>query len=209
MTTALAIAPTTDEYGLANLTIEQRVERKDELISKWARSLKDQAEVLCELAATVRSLEEDGHPLEDMSPAFKNLLRMIAHKQVMPEIIAALWNTAHTLERVISLPLPDQQNVVDLVKNGKGILVASLVPGEGRRVPVNALSRKEALQVFDTQARAIRNENEQLAYLKSKVKEPRKATAPITIGRDRQSIVVSEPSTITRQELLRLLTLMG
>lgn len=169
MTTAIATAPATDEYGLAKLTVQELKERLNANVKKFADNVKRAAENLREMSMILRKLIEHGENIDDIRIGLKHLLRKIAYNQLMPEVVAAFWSSPAAMNRIASLPLPDQKQIVELTESGKGILVASAIKGEARSVPVNQLTASEARQVFA--ADHIRDENEQIAYLKSR--EPR------------------------------------
>jgi len=114
------------------------------------------------------------------------------------------------LGRVASLPLPDQQRVIDLVDRGQGINVARFENGEIQsvRIPVAHLSRKQISQVFARDH--IRDDVEQVSWLRNKqdnTQKPQIIEGP-RVDRKRGKLMIpahTELMAISKTELLRYL----
>jgi len=161
------------------------------------------------LAKGVHEAGRRGIDLSEVQLPVVHLLRKIACGQLLPDAMVKLGGTM-VLGRVASLPLPDQQRVIDLVDRGQGINVARFENGEIQsvRIPVAHLSRKQISQVFARDH--IRDDVEQVSWLRNKqdnTQKPQIIEGP-RVDRKRGKLMIpahTELMAISKTELLRYL----
>lgn len=112
------------------------------------------------MAAAVRVLEDRGDDLADLQTGLLQYVRKIAYGQTSAEVVSHFQGMPMLLERVISLPLPDQDKVL------AGPVKVMLPDGDSRLVAATRLNRNEIVQVFAKDH--IRDDGEQVGFLKSR-----------------------------------------
>lgn len=160
------------------------------------------------MAAVVFHWEEQGHELSELNHALLYYLRRVASGQMLPDLLPSGLQCPEMLERISSLPLPDQKRLV----RDPMVPVVELRPGGVIEVPYDAtkLTRKQANQVFEKGH--IRSVEEQVAYLRrsARDREPlvpsRDAVLPRAVTVERNGIRISGATFITKRELAVIMT---
>jgi hypothetical protein len=155
------------------------------------------------MAFVIRLLHERGEDLEELRLGVKTYLLKIAYGQMLPEVMEQFAVFPGLLQRVSNLSIPDQQRVLD----AEGIKVASFRTDgtiEHRLAAPLKLSVRDLKQVFASDH--IRNESEQISYLRSREHAALPAAkSPVTIDSRRRRLVITAPCTISRSELINFL----
>ncbi len=139
------------------------------------------------LATIVRRLDECDVELK-VEFAMLPYIRRVAYGQMVPELLVTLQGEQALLDKVATLPIPDQESIA---KN-KSLKVMEL-GGDHRKVPPLCLTKREMSQVFGRGK--IRTEAEQIGFLKDEIAKKQLATRPtenaVLVDRKRVGIVVS------------------
>lgn len=199
MSNLIATAAPGDETPIEKMTIPQL---KAEVLSSLGWSAKH----LLRAGQCVVQLEKLGEDLSGLRIASIYLYRAIGCGRLLPEVIIASGNNTTLYKAIASLPIPDQRRIVDMIQSGKGIRITCGVD-DVREVPVDQLAPQEIKRVFASNH--IRDENEQLSFLRSN--QPpittTKAVSAISVDRKKSRIIISpskEPVSIPLAELSRL-----
>lgn len=146
------------------------------------------------MAAIVRLLEERGEDLSEVKVGMIRYLRRIAYGQVLPEIVTTFSDYPLLLNRLTSLPLPDQ----DRIARGESVeVMISTDNGPDVRLiaPIN-LTAEQVYQVFGDGR--VRSDSEQVAYLDAKRVKPQKRrnnvvlSGSIRVDRDSKSLRIGK-----------------
>src|SRR5262245_11330835 len=115
----------------------------ESLRAELARCMSDTASHLLRLAAIVRVLEERGEDLSDLKIGMVRHLRRIAYGQILPEVVVRFGSSAMLIDKIGSLPLPDQRRIAS------GEPVKMLVGGGDYRMvdPLN-MTQRQVHQAF-------------------------------------------------------------
>lgn len=163
---------------------------RDELRRELALALAMSAEGLSRAAAAVRRLEEIGDDVSDLRHGMLEYLRLIAHGQVLPELVASYAGRPLLLSKATTLPIPDQRRIAA----GEPIRVLSLVDGgvDHRLVSPADLTSSDIRQVFGPGH--IRNDAQQRGFLEAKPAAARRVTVvdegEVKLDKRRGGIVV-------------------
>lgn len=118
-----------------------------------------------ERAAAVKRLEAKGEDLSDLPASLVGTLRRVAYGHLSPSLVAKYFQAPLLLSRMASLPLPDQEWLVE-----QDAVEVAFVTEAGRidrrRVPLAAMTPTEMRQVFSRDG--IRDEALQIAYVRSR-----------------------------------------
>lgn len=134
-----------------------------ELRAELVRSIRMTVESLIRMSWIVRLLEEKGEDLSDIRLSILGYLRKIAYGQVSPEAVVRFAERPTILQKIASLPMPDQ------IKLASGSPVKVLIRSpdgsmDHRMLDPTILSRNQVAQVFGPGGR-LRDEAEQSCYL--------------------------------------------
>lgn len=160
---------------------------KKQLRELLTRSMGITLNALIESAAIIKRLEELGDDLSDLRDSCIPNLRKIACGQLHPEVYRRLFGRPSILNRVASLPIPDQE----MIAKGKPIEV-SVVHPDGR-MDSTALTLAEDMEPLTAQQvfapGKIRNQVEQIAWLRARsIPRPRPAGPAVSLDRKRKGI---------------------
>lgn len=137
-----------------------------QLRQELARSLELSASIVIRMAAIIRLLEEKGEDLSDLRFGLMTHLRRVAYGQVIPDVIVKYQGYPMLLDRIASLPLPDQRSL----SSGGLVKLAVLNTGVGvdyREVDPTLMTREEIHQAFSRGA--LRTEPEQVQFIRNRV----------------------------------------
>lgn len=179
-----------DEATLAKMSVA-------ELRAGLSKSLGITVGGLIEAAVFVKELERRGEDLSDIRDSTLPNLRKIACGQLLPEMYLRLFGKSGILNRVATLPIPDQQKIASGVP-----IAVYLADGSGNHVLHRAEDMEPAMaqQVFAPGK--IRNQSEQIAWLRAReIPRPRAAGPAITIDRRRKGIHAEAHSFISLADL--------
>jgi hypothetical protein len=119
----------------------------DQIEKRFAEATLRTAHGLLEMAACVRVLENRGHNLSGLKMAILPYLRLIAHGQLMPELVLRFAASPSLLAAAARLPMPDQKRLID-----KGVVPMAVIEADRsigiREVDPRVLSRRELSRVF-------------------------------------------------------------
>jgi hypothetical protein len=158
---------------LPTVAVESQAKELDtlstqELKDAFLESMRVAGTHLIRMAAIVRLLEKRGEDLSDLRYGLLGYIRKIACGQLLPEVVVKFQGAPLLLNRISSLPIPDQEKVVKT----ETFRVVRILNGDidVRTVPPMLLSRDEVAQVFA--ADHIRDEIEQQVYLRARETKP-------------------------------------
>ena len=156
MITAVAERETVQDIilpDLSKLTTEQ-------LEAEFAGALKDTADGLLRLAAAASELERRGRDLSHLKLNLISYLRMIAARQLLPEVVLYLGDQKAKVQAIANLPIEKQQKLLDADE------VHVLVENEDVTVSLRELSQSHLKQVFSEHK--VRTIAEQRAFVREK-----------------------------------------
>lgn len=164
----------------------------EELRRELAQQMKLTAGHILRLAMIVRALEERGEDLSDLKAGMLDYLRLVAHGQLLPEIVARYADMPMLISRMSAMPLPDQQRIADgepvklIVMDAAGQITHRLMQPE-------KLARDQVTQVFGRNS--LHDDQEQVAIIESRRTRPPKDRRIVQVGRikadrERNGIVV-------------------
>lgn len=161
-----------------------------QLREQLAASLQLTAAHIVRLAAIVRLLEDRGEDLSDIRISILGWVRRVAHGQLLPEIMVRFQGSPLLLNRIANLPLPDQRRITD----GEPLKIACMEDGTvgHRLVDPLRMSMGEISLVFAKDH--IRDETEQLAWMRSRAVKPGRRRERVELDYSRGGIVVSGKS---------------
>lgn len=176
----------------------------DELREAIRRSFMVGVQSIHRAAMAWRVAEGRGIDLSDLRFRLANYVRRVAHGQMLPEVIAVFYGAPRErIEKIASLPLPDQKKAVD----GQ---IKTVVKEEGkttyRLLHPNDMTTQQFRQVFASDH--IRSETEQIALLSSRETYSEKAKAQPTscyVDRKKCGLKVDGPTFISKEQLRRFL----
>lgn len=176
-----------------------------QLIEELVGALEITVEQVVKMAAIIRRLDELGVEITiPIGPL--PFLRRIAYGQMMPELFVNLQGDTTLLERVSTLPRPDQERV----SQNKPFKVMS-IDNDHRMVPPLSMTRQEIKQVFGIGK--VRDDAEQVGILreqiqKSRIKQMDIPTEAVKVNKRRGGVEVGKLF-IPRKELARYLAELG
>lgn len=181
-----------------------------DLRTELRSGLFDTAKHLLRLATIVKVLEERGEDLSDIKAGmFIPFLRRVAYGQLMPEIMIRFNGAPAMVQRISSLPLPDQKRLA------AGEPVRLMVRADDGRLdhrmvdPAN-MTRDQFFQVFAHDR--IRTEQEQVLILEQRRERPSRALSPerrVKADRERRGIMVGRSFATQAETLDALAELSG
>lgn len=119
----------------------------EEVEHRFAEATLRTARGLLEMAACVRVLESRGHDLTSLKMAILPYLRLIAHGQLVPELVLRFAASPSLLAAAARLPVNDQRKLLET-----GVVSVSVVEADRsigvRDVDPRALSRHELSRIF-------------------------------------------------------------
>lgn len=144
------------EIGSSDLSSLTTAQLEDRLASALGRT----AEGIAEMAACVRELESRGEDLARLKLAIMPYLRRIAQGQLLPQVVVSYAGSRQLLDAIASLPLSDQQHLLDV-----GTVKVAVVEADGmigaREIDPRALPPRDIARVFSPAG--LRPPTEQLA----------------------------------------------
>ena len=167
MTKTLSLRKSESEIvvpDLSQLSIEQ-------LEAEFSSALKDTADGLLRLAAAVTELERRGRDMSHLKLNLISYLRMIAARQLLPDVVLYLGDQKAKVQAIADLPLSRQRALLEENE------VPVLVNGEEHKVPLRELDRRHIPQVFGEGR--VRTFAEQRAFVRQK----RTAKAPKEVAK--------------------------
>lgn len=172
------------EESLRGLTADQIVEA---LIQELAITTKS----LAKCAILVRMAEEQGVDTRPIANGMVTILRKIAYRQVLPELVVYCSTKAELLQRACQLAIPDQQQLV----KSWGLEFAESEGGEDvRMVDPRTATSSQLKQLFDHDR--LRPLHEQRRWLKERAQR-RKSSRRVRPGVTRASEVSEDEMTIS------------
>lgn len=160
------LTPLPENTALTGLSV-------DELLNKLKSGIERTVEIVREMAGVVRELESRGVDLEELKLFGINHLRRVAYGQSLPEVFVRFQGAPMLLQRISSLPIPDQKRLAE----GGTVTVLHDVNGnvDHREMDPLQLSRDEIVRVFGpgeirplAQQRSALHEKQQRQRLSSK-----------------------------------------
>lgn len=128
------------------------------------------AQQLLRLAAIIRVLEERGEDLSDVKVGMVRYLRRIAYGQVLPEIVTTYADYPLLLNRLTTLPLPDQERIAK--GESLAVMIQTASGPDTRLVAPMNMTAEQVYQVFGDGR--VRSDAEQASYLDSRSSRPTK-----------------------------------
>jgi len=158
----------------------------DELKGLLAEAFGITVKALIRMAAIVRRLEELGADLVGLRLALVQALRKIAYGQAVPEAVMRSLGNEDAMNRILSLPIPEQIKVA----NDGNVEVAELAESGPtfRLVPIPHLSKQQSRMVFARDH--VRTVPEQINILRKPV-AVRGHQEPVVFDKKRKCIIVS------------------
>lgn len=163
----------------------------EELMQRLGAAMSVHVEKLVEIAALIRVLEHRGENLDQLKIGMLVWFRRIAYGQVMPEVFTKFRFNPNVLEKVASLPIPDQRRL-----SSGGTVEVLTFSGQNvttRQVdPINMTGR-ELQQVF--YRGRVRNLTEQRGWLEDK--KPQRQTSElqlepgVVVDRKRHQLIIN------------------
>lgn len=132
----------------------------DQLEAEFSVALKDTADGLLRLAAATTELERRGRDLSHLKLNLISYLRLIAARQLLPDVVLYLGDQKNKVLAIANLPLAQQRKLLEADE------IHVLVDGEDSTVPLRELDSRHLKQVFGE--RRIRSIAEQLAFVREK-----------------------------------------
>lgn len=130
----------------------------EQLEAEFAGALKDTADGLLRLAAATAELERRGRDLSHLKLHLLSYLRLIAARQLLPDVVLYLGDQKKKVMAIAGLPIPKQRALLDADQ------VHVLVNGEDCVVSLRELHPRHFSQVFgETRIRTIA---EQRAFIR-------------------------------------------
>ena len=145
----------------------------ERLEAEFAKALKDTADGLLRLAAATAELERRGKDLSHLKLNLISYLRLIAARQLMPDVVLYLGDQKTKVMAIARLPIKDQQKLIASDK------VTVLIEGEEHKVKLRELDSRYLRQVFGENS--LRTVAEQRAFVRNSkttehpIEEPRRA----------------------------------
>ena len=154
---------------------------------------------LIQASKIVGELERRGENLSDLRDSTIPNLRKIACGQLLPEVYVRLFCKPSILNRVASLPIPDQEKIAA----GKPVEVYLLGDAAGAELILQRVEDMEsatAQQVFASGK--IRSKSEQVAWLRARmIPRPRPAGPNVSLDRKRKGIYCESHSFVSLADL--------
>jgi len=152
MTTALVERPAT--ITLPDLSAMT----DDELKAEFTAALQETADGLLRLAAATAELERRGHDLSHLKLNLIGYLRLIAARQLLPEVVLHIGDKRQLVACVARLPIRQQQAILDAGS------VTVLVDGREQEVGLREVPKQYYGQVFGESK--VRTPAEQRAFIR-------------------------------------------
>lgn len=177
----------------------------DDLKSELLKALSLSIENLKRAAVLVAILETRGERFEEMEVGGFGILpflRRIAYGQMLAEVYFGFYGCP-SFDRIVSLPIPDQQKCLSTGTIERGRYVEGKVVKQLR--PIKELDAAEARQVFAPDH--IRSPESQVAYARSREMEKPSAEtvdrSPWTVSG--HIIVINRPIRLSKKDLQTML----
>jgi hypothetical protein len=181
----------------------------DALKQELAEGLRLTAGHLRRMACIVAELETRGVDLTDLKIGLLGYLRRIAAGQVLPEVVVRFAEHPLLIQRIATLPLPDQERLA----NGEHVQLAVVGPDgtiAHRMADPCSLVGKQVNQVFSVGA--IRTVSSQVLLLEARRAEPpkqREVRRRVSSDRERGGITVGRAFASQADVLAALAELRG
>lgn len=138
----------------------------EQLKDEFSSALQETADGLLRLAAATQELEKRGHDLSHLKLNLIGYLRLIAARQLLPEVVLYVGDKRQLVACMARLPVRQQQAILD-----KGTIDV-MIDGEEQEIELRDIQMRHYSQVFGE--KSVRTPAEQRAF----VRQNRQRKAP-------------------------------